>query len=344
MKKTVLILVVALVYFVYNKLETSGFFKEVNNYFDGTVTKIYTNMPGTEDIDVDRENGIMFISSDGRWASRNGKTSETDGIYMFLPDSFEMPRLIPTTYEGEFHPHGISFFTQDSASYLFVVNHNSKGDFIELFEYTGNQLLHLKSISDQMMCCPNDVVGVDKNRFYVTNDHGNKTGYMRQLEDYGGLAESYLLYYDDGNFSKAFENLQYANGVNLSNDGSKLYLTHTTGGELFIIDRNKATGILGEYETINLKTGVDNIDVDELGNIWIGCHPQLLKFVGHSSSAENLSPSQVIKITPSQKNKVDEVYVDDGAVLSGSSTAVQYNGDLYIGVVFENKLLRGKLN
>lgn len=344
MKKTVVILLLALAYFVYNKLDRSGYFKEINNEFTGSVVKVYNNMPGPEDIDVDRENGLIFISSDDRWTNRKGGNSQTDGIYLLRPDSADIPLKLTTTYNYEFHPHGVSYFKQDSSGYLYVINHNSNGDFVELFEFKNDTLFHLKSIEDQVMCCPNDLVGIDRDHFYVTNDHGNKTGFMRKLEDYGGLAKSYLLYYDNGTFSKAFTNLQYANGVNVSNDGSKLYLTHTTGGELFIINRNQESGLLTLDQTIDLKTGADNIDVDEDENIWIGCHPQLLKFVTHSKGPQNISPSQVLKVYPSQNYKVEEVYINDGTEISGSSVAVQYKNDIYIGVVFENKVLRGKLN
>ncbi len=344
MRKTLLILFLALSYFIYNKLESSGVFKDIKNNFKGTVSKVYDNMPGTEDIDVDRERGWMFISSADRWSLRATGKTNTDGIYLLMPDSSTEATKIPTTFIGEFHPHGISYFKQDSASYLYVINHNSDGDFVELFEYKNDTLWYMQSIQNQSMCCPNDIVGVDTKHFYVTNDHANKTGFMRKLEDYAGLAQSYLLYYDDGVFSIAFENLQYANGVNISNDGTKLYVTHTTGGELFIIDRDVATGKLAEYEAIDLNTGADNIDVDENGDLWIGCHPQLLKFVGHAKGPENLSPSQVLKVSPIQNYKVDEIYINDGSELSGSSVGVQYKGDLYIGVVFESKVLRGKLN
>ncbi len=342
MKKILLALLLLLAYLVYNKLDSSGVFKEINNSFKGTVTQIYDNMLGTEDIDVDRENGWMFISASDRWNLSEDRGA-VDGIYLLLPDSTDIPTKIPTTYEGGFHPHGISYFRQDSSSYLYVVNHNLEGDFIELFEYKNDTLFHKKSIEDETMCCPNDVVGVDTDRFYVTNDHGNATGIMRTIEDYAGLAQSYLLYYDHGVFSQAVDGLQYANGVDLSNDGTQLYVTHTTGGELLVMNRNQNTGELILNQTIDLETGVDNIDVDTQGNIWIGCHPQLLKFVGHSKDPEKLSPSQVLKISPSENYKVEEIYLNDGAEISGSSVGVQYNGDLYIGVVFESKLLRGKL-
>jgi arylesterase/paraoxonase len=261
-------------------------------------------------------------------------------------DSGAKPEKIKTDYSGEFHPHGISFLKKDSASFLFVVNHKSKGDFVELFKFEKDQLYHIRTFSDPMMCCPNDLVAVDVDKFYVTNDHGNKDGFMRVLEDYLKIASSYLLYFDGTEYRKAYEGLNYANGVAISNDGQQLYLTHTTGRQMLTFDRKPETGYLDIKSTLELGTGVDNITVDEEGNIWIAAHPKLFSFVEHSKNPAKNSPSELLKVTPHESNtfSIERVFTNDGSQLSGSSVGITYKGEVFIGVVFENKLLRGKLN
>ena len=332
--------IAVLVLFIINTLYSAGVFKKIISHTEGGVKQLYTTMPGTEDMDVDYDKGLLFISSTDRWKQLKGESSN-GGIYILQLDSGRFPKKLITTYKGVFQPHGISFFSKDSVNYLFVVNHNKEGNFVELFHILNDTLFHKKTFFDATMCCPNDVVGIDTNKFYVTNDHRNKSGIMRVAEDYLRIPESYLLYFDGSTFIKVYEGLNYGNGVNLSNDGTKLYLTHTTGRELLTFNRNSETGKIELLNTLNLASGLDNIHIDDQNNLWIAAHPKMLKFVAHAKDSTKKSPSQVFKLIPEKNSyKVEEVYLNDGEELSGSSVAVRYKNDLFIGVVFERKLLR----
>ncbi len=343
-KLTLGFLIAVLVLFIINTLYSAGVFKQIISHTEGRVKELYTTMPGTEDMDIDYSKGLLFISSTDRWKQLKGGSSN-GGIYILQLDSGNTPKKLAHTYIGVFQPHGISFISKHSVDYLFVVNHNEKGNFVELFQVRNDTLFHQKTFADASMCCPNDVVGVDTNKFYVTNDHGNKSGMMRVAEDYLRIPKSYLLYFDGTTFSKAYDDLNYGNGVNISKDGSKLYLTQTTGRKLLTFNRNSETGKIELLNTLNLASGLDNIHVDDLDNLWIAAHPKMLKFVGHAKDSTKKSPSQVFKLTPYKNSyRVEDVYVNDGTEISGSSIAVQYKNDLLIGVVFERKLLRIALN
>ena len=345
-KKALIILLFGIIYFTGSTIIDAGSFKTIKNEFNGEVIQVYESMQGPEDLDIDRENGLLFISSSDRWALRKDKPAPNDGIYVLNIESGEEPKKIETDYSGNFHPHGISLLKKGEETFLFVVNHNSNGDFVERFKYENSRLYHQKSFSDPTMCCPNDLVAVDEDKFYVTNDHGNKVGLMRVFEDYLKIASSYLLYFDGTEYRKAYEGLNYANGVAISNDGQQLYLTHTTGREMLTFNRKPESGYLDIKNTLKLGTGVDNITVDEVGNIWIGAHPKLFSFVEHSKDTSKNSPSELLKITPHKSNtfSIERVFTNDGSQLSGSSVGISFNGEVFIGVVFENKLLRGKLD
>lgn len=344
----VLALVAALAYLVGDTLNVAGSFKSLSPHAEVVIKKVYAGMAGPEDMDIDRDTGLLFISSADRWKNMRGEKTN-DGIYLLSIQSEADPRKLSTTYAGEFHPHGISFLKTDSASWLFVVNHNSKGSEILLFEYRSDSLFHKGSFSSQDLCCPNDVVGIDANerfaKFYVTNDHGTTGGLMRTLEDYLRLPLSSLLYYDGNSFSKAHGGFNYANGINVSKDGTKLYVATTTGRNLITFNRDLETGKLELVSTTPLKTGADNIDVDENGDLWVGAHPKLFAFVAHAKDSSKHSPSQVLKLTPEPGGNytVREVYLDEGSQLSGSSIAVRYGNELFIGVVFESKVIRAEL-
>ena len=337
--------IAAILYFIANTLYTAGSFKSIEPHMDGTLGKVYVQVPGPEDMAADEDLGLLFISSTDRWKTLNGQASD-DGIFLLRPDSSQNPHKLPTTYKGSFHPHGISLYQDHSTSYLFAVNHNASGSFVEIFEYRNDSLFHLRSVSDASMCCPNDVVAVGKDQFYVTNDHGTPKGFMRTLEEYLRLPFSKLLFYDGDSMRLAHKGMNYANGVNISNDRSRLFVATTTGQNLLVFDRDSTNGLLTLRNKLKLHTGVDNIDVDRDGTLWIAAHPKLLAFVSHAKDSSKRSPSQVLQLLPSTEKQgytVKEVFLDDGSTLSGSSIATRYKDEIFVGGVFERKILRVKL-
>ncbi len=91
-----------------------------------------------------------------------------------------------------------------------------------------------------------------------------------------------------------------------------------------------------------MDSGIDNIELDAEGNLWIGSHPKLWTFTRHAKDAEKLSPSQVFKISKMKNDgyTVEEVYLESGDNLSGSSVAAVYGKTLLIGSVFEDHFLK----
>lgn len=343
-KWILLLLLILLIGLIIKTMYDAGSFKTIEPHFEGKEIITYTNVAGPEDLDVDDESGLLFISSTDRRKSKL-KYNETDGIYLLdLNDIDGVPELIESTYKGVFHPHGISVLRIDSLVFLHVVNHNQDGDFVEIFQYLNDTLFHLSSISDPLMVSPNDVVAVDVRKFYATNDHGSEPGWKRTLEDYLKRPWANIMYFDGSAMRIPYEGMKYANGINVSRDGNKIYVTETTGNNFLEFDRNAATGRLSYVSSTKISSGLDNIDVDSDGNIWIGSHPKLFDFIGHASDPEKHSPSQVLVLSPSENDlnqyHVNEIFLDDGSKISGSSVAVKYKNDYLIGVVFENKVMR----
>lgn len=345
-KKWILLSVLTvIVLLVIKTLYVAGSFKTIKPHMEGQLAATYFGIPGPEDMDLDDSTGLIFISSCDRWSIQSGLPAN-DGIYLLQPDSSAEPRKLPTNYSRELHPHGVSFLREAGRSYLFVVNHIPFENYIEVFEFKNDTLFHLSSIKGDAMCCPNDVVALATDKFYVTNDHGYTKGIMKVFEEYLQLPFSSLLYYDGAKFSTAYDGLLYANGVNISNDKQKLYLATTTGRSLFTFNRNPNNGQLSLASEFNLESGIDNIDVDAAGNLWIAAHPKLLAFVGHSKDSAKLSPSQVLKLIPGADDsyEVTEQMMDDGSTLSGSSIALRYRDQVFVGGVFQPKILRISLN
>jgi arylesterase/paraoxonase len=229
---------------------------------------------------------------------------------------------------------------------LFVVNHRPSGNFIEIFQYKNDTLQHIERITDSLMISPNDVVGVGERSFYFTNDHDEKPGALRSIKDLLTIGTGNVGYYDGEKVSiTSAQNIKYANGVNVSHDGTSLYLAATSDRKILIYRRDIATGALTLASEVDTGTGVDNIDVDADGNLWVGCHPQLLKFLSHAKDEAALSPSEIIKLSPGAEGGLiqETVYMNDGSEISGSSVGAVYKDKLLIGPVFQRHFLLGKM-
>ena len=320
----------------------AGEFKKISPHFDGQC-KAVSGVLSSEDITVDPRTGLAFISSDDRRPLFRGEQGRQGAIYGFDLTSKD-PQLVNLTanFAQEFHPHGIGLFMpQEGTSSLFVVNHRQEGHFVEIFDYRGNKLLHRESVHGALMHSPNDVVPVGPRTFYVTNDHGNVSKFGRTLEEYLQLEKSHVLFYDGRDFRMVADKLAYANGINVSRDGKAIYVAATVGRKICIYDRDMKTGDLQFRYAIDLGTGVDNIEIDETGRLWIGAHPKLLTFVKYSKNPRKSSPSQVLRVAfgKDERFRVDEIYLSRGESLSGSSVAAPFRGTLLIGSVFDNRFL-----
>ena len=166
------------------------------------------------------------------------------------------------------------------------------------------------------------------------------------VEDYGRQSWSSVLFYSGSGFVEAATGLGYANGINMSSDGRRLYVSTTVEQVLYMYDRNPATHEISLKETIDLHTGLDNIERDVTGRLYIAAHPKLLTFVKHAKDAAHLSPSQVLCLEARTGNgyRVDEIYLDSGAQISGASVAAVKGSRMLIGSVFEPKFLDCQLD
>ncbi|HYU42508.1 MAG TPA: SMP-30/gluconolactonase/LRE family protein [Vicinamibacteria bacterium] len=210
---------------------------------------------------------------------------------------------------------------------------------IEIFDWQEGELVHAATVTDAALFSPNDVVAVGADRFYVTNDHGSY-GFARTLEEWLRLERANVVYHDGTALRTAAEGIAYANGIEVSADGRTLYVASTTGRALLIYDRDARTGVLSNRREIALGTAPDNIVRGAEGHLWVAAHPKLLRYVDHVKDAAALSPSQVLEVAPgADGSAVTEVFLDDGAQLSGSSVALRTGASLLVGPVFADHFL-----
>ncbi|HXH19450.1 MAG TPA: SMP-30/gluconolactonase/LRE family protein [Chitinophagales bacterium] len=338
------LVVVGVILFVIKTLYDAGEFKTLHPHFNGTISKIY-GITGAEDITIDYQKRVAYLSADDRFATLKGNKG-FGGIYKLEIDAPDArPVLMSRIPDHEIHPHGISLYkSPEGKSFLFVVDHTGGNHAVLLFRFRDDStLVQGRSYRDStFIISPNDVTAVDENRFYFTNDHGSRTGFGKTMEDYLQLKKSNVVYYDGTAYSIAAGRLAYANGINISRDGREVYVAATIGKSILVYHRDEITGELSLKNEIHLETGVDNIELDESGNLWVACHPRLLAFVRHASDTSRPAPSQVFKIMRDGNGNfyAQEIYLNRGDELSASSVAAVAGKKLLVGPVLDNKILK----
>jgi arylesterase/paraoxonase len=341
MKRILLFVGVPLLFlaiFVYDIMNSTGFFRPIDEV--GT-EKIIKRIPivGAEDIVISPDSEFAIISSDDRASRRDGNEKQGALYYLSLDDYTY--HSLTDKLEFDFFPHGISIYKKDSARYvLHVINHVAGEHFVELFELDGNSLIHKEKLRDPLMISPNDIVSIDGKRFYFTNDHGSASGLFRFMEDYLGLARSNVIYFDGSGYREVASKIAYANGIQADLDRNLLFVASPRG---FLIKVYEITSdnALKFIEDIDCGTGVDNIEFDENGNLWVGCHPNLLAFASYASGKREVSPSEIIRIQykGTRDYSIQQVYMDDGSEMSGATVAANNDNVILVGNVMDDAFL-----
>ncbi|MEQ9422862.1 MAG: SMP-30/gluconolactonase/LRE family protein [Cyclobacteriaceae bacterium] len=338
-------LLLAFVLFVLYIFSSTGYFREIiPNQSGGILQQI--ELPGAEDITVSYTDHFALISSDDRAARRDGNPQQGGLYYIDLKEEPFKPKLISEDFDSPFYPHGISTHKIDSAHYkVWVINHVREQHSIEVFELFGDSLVFRETLRRELMVSPNDVVAVSENQFYFTNDHKYTSGLGLFIENYGGLAISNVIYFDGADYREVADGIAYANGINWD-PNRKLLFVASPRDFMVKVYKIASDGELIFEANIDAKTGIDNLELDQQGNIWSGAHPNLLAFTSYAAGKNPIAPSEVVKITYTDKDNylVESVYVNDGGDISASSVAVPYQDKLLIGNVMDEGFLVIKIN
>lgn len=343
-KRIIYASLILLVLFVANIFISTGFLRTIENKFDGEILK-KINIVGAEDITISRKDSFAIVSSTARNHFPNTK-EEVGGLYFIdlKNDDFE-PIHITKNFKKPFAPHGISIFQKDNITTIAVINHTLKGEFIEIFSLNGTQLIHKETLKNELLFSPNDIVLLDEKRFYFTNDHKYKDRIGRFSEDYLGFSMSNVIYFDGIDFSEVADGIAYANGINFDAKRNLVFVASPRKFLVKVYHKNE-DGALTFIEDINCKSGVDNIEFDENGHLWIGSHPNLLHFASYAKGDETISPSEIIKINYKQKGEynIEQIYMEDGTNMSASTVAAPFGNLVLTGNVMDNKFLVLKMN
>ena len=343
MKKSVIgivILLLALIGYVFYIFYSTGYFRSVENAFAGTIVQ-KVKRPGVEDMQISYADDFMLFSSDDRASRRDGNPKQGHLYYLDLTKPSFEPLPLTTDLKIPFYPHGISMVrTAEHAYRVYAVNHVDGRHSIEVFDLQQDRLTHIQTLKDTSMISPNDIVALDGERFYFTNDHGYTQGLGKLGEEYLGWAASNVVYYDGQGYREVADGIAYANGINLDRERGLLFVA-SPRDFLVKVYEVTANGALEFIEDVACGTGVDNIEFAPDGKLWIGCHPSLLAFTAYAKGNAPIAPSEIITIDYKGKGdySIESVFLDDGNQMSAATVATVYNDLIFVGNVMDDHFL-----
>ncbi len=339
MKKIAIIITIIILAFIANTLISIGFFRIIENRSEWKVEKKIP-VPGAEDITISPTDSFALISSTKR-INYPPTDEEFGGLYLMdLRTRNYMVKNLTAYLSRSFAPHGISMIKTDDGYKVMVVNHTLNGNSIEVFRLLGDSLIFIKSLIDPSIKSPNDIVMVDEEHFYFTNDHGYTKGIGKFLEEYLGLSVSNVVYCDGKNYREVAAGIAYANGINFDPVRQLIFVASPRKFSVKVYTKTE-NGSLEFIEDIPCGTGVDNIDIDKDGILWVGGHPNLLRFKAYAKGQKQTSPSEIVKINYKGRNDytVESVYMDDGNAVSASTVAAHFGDIVLVGNFKDSKFL-----
>lgn len=327
-------------------LNRGGAFRKIEPHFAGTCESLPLDA-SAEDMTVDRERGFVYISYLDRQALVKGDGTNVQGTIMRL-DLNRQPLAIEDALldkPAHLRTHGLSLYVDPAGKRsLFVINHpvnrGTEPELVEVFdEVEPGRFRHRETFSSPLFNSPNDMAAVGPRQFYVANDKPMKGGMAAALQQFG-IGASPLTYFDGTAARVVNEDIASGGGINVSADGSTLYVSETAGQRMRVLARDPADGSVTDQARIGVPTSPDNVDVAADGSLWVTGHANTVKLIQHFINGSP-APTQVLRVVPGAGNAatVDEIYLNAGDQISAGSVAVTYGKKLLIGSITARQVL-----
>ena len=302
--------------------------------------------PGPEDIVLDTfsiASPRLLVSCCER---RKGNTPYGEICEVNLKDdSF---KILPRLNEPQgllFRPHGFDLVKNNEGQLLlYCISHNNekKEHSIIVYQVFDDHLEFQKKLNSPLLVSPNDVTASCDGDIFVSND-AHKRGSM--MEALLKLKKSNVVCFNHLNkqwtiVSKGFA---YANGIAVQHCPSdKVLLSTTRSNKLFSL-QNVGDNVDWYYPNVITKLkGLDNITYINENEVLVTAHLNQVAFIKHAKNPNKISPSVVYRVNI-LTGKYIAIFANDGKAISAASTALYYNGKLYVSQVFEPFILKCNL-
>lgn len=313
---------------------------------------------GPEDIAIDREAGVAYVSSQDRRAAewllpalvrqRATAWTERGRIYkVSLRDGLSAEEMPVATPSGvDFHPAGIDLFVSpDGKRRLFVVNWQSSTAFsIEVFDLADRAWCHQRSATASSLTLPNDVAALDEKALYVTNS-STLPPLMQGFEKAFCLPTGNVLFHDlgTGAWQRVAEGIAYANGLALDRKRNRLFVASTLSHQLlaFPWDPRRPGDMLSSPRRLRLEFMPDNLGWEDEDTLWVA-GSEFFKSVPYTLLWSETAPSHVARIRladPSAEDPfagVEPVYDNDGSEIAQCSVGAPCGSRFLVGSCFDD--------
>lgn len=299
--------------------------------------------PGPEDIVLD-----TFSSSNPRLLASCSQRRKAQPEYQEIceinlkDDSY---KIIKRTNEPQgmvFRPHGIDLVKNKSGEVLlYCVSHNEekKEHSIIVYKVYTNYLEFKEKMDSPLLVSPNDVTANCNGDVFVTNDAGKRGSTTEQLFK---LKRANVIKYSSNNksWNVIANKVCYANGIAVNECPEKNILFSTVrSNKLYVLEREKGNEEKYRKKTIAKLKGLDNITFVNEKEILVTAHLRQIAFMKHYMNAENKAPTVVYKVNI-ETGESTAVYTNNGSAICGASTALIYNGKMYLSQIFEPFILK----
>ena len=255
-------------------------------------------------------------------------------------DLLSMKRTI-LTRTGEpdslvFRPHGIFL----EGEMLYVISHEREPDYhpILIYRVHTDSLEFKEKISTNLQHSPNALLTGPDGEIYFVNDSGKRGSLIEKTLKLKRASVVRLKKKSDGQWDSQYMamNLSYPAGINRI--GNDLFVGDAIQHKIhrFLISEN---GLTPKLDIEGLK-GNDNLRIHR-GKVLTCGHVKPVQFIRHAKNQDKLSPVEVFLADP-KSGKSQTIYRSNGSQISGGSTAIIFDGSLYISQVFEPYLLKVK--
>ena len=349
MKRIVIIFMVLVFFLLLLRVLTST---ALHSYLRGKLpftrslssVSIWSNVSGPEDIEIVRDRGLLIISSE----DRRGNGKAVGSLYAMdvtKPIAKQQPERLSCDYPPQFRPHGISLRKNGGNIEIYAISHRDGGsESVEVFSLEGPnnalRLRYLRTIPFNDHYRPNDLTVLNDGTFFLSCDSDkSKPAFLSMLFS---LRFSPLMYYDGVDFHLIRQFDLMGNGITHRVENGKLVLyradTLLNRVDVLVMKKDGQSYSVVSSHILRIPFSPDNLTFDEKGRLYTACHYSFSKFIAHSKGK---SPSPTLIYRVNTNDVSTPIYANDGSEYSAASVAVPVGDRIYLGDVFDSKILSG---